>query len=359
MTAFVRFKRVWLTLASSTLLLIACGPAAPAPEPTRPAAPTFTPTVEVAQQPVDPNALAAAQATADAAPVVEPAVDTGANESVDEPADDATDDANEGADAGDTGAPGDDTEQVDEAEEAAPAPVAPEVTINSAINVRSGPGTNYGIVGAANAGERFPVSGKNPAGDWWQINYRGQTGWVFGQLVTPTNTTSVAIAQNIPAPPPPTPVPPTPVPPTPVPAAPEPVVEPTAPPAAPQPTAAPVSNYQFKRAVVGKCERQPGLTWFEGRVYQNSQPANGFKVVFSYAPDGPPVTNPATSGPHEGYLNWDPGYYSHIISANEPVVGNWYVWVVDDAGNRISEMANWQSTGPGEGCNQAVVDFDT
>ena len=65
------------------------------------------------------------------------------------------------------------------------------------------------------------------------------------------------------------------------------------------------------------------------------------------------------SGPHEGYPGGDAGFYSHIISANGPRVGSWYVWVVDSTGQRISEIANWQSTGPGEGCNQATVDFDS
>lgn len=83
------------------------------------------------------------------------------------------------------------------------------------------------------------------------------------------------------------------------------------------------------------------------------------RVVFSYSPDGPWVTDPQISGPHEGYTNWNPGYYSHIIHAVGPEPGNWYVWIVDGSGNRISDMANWQSTGPGEGCNQAVVDFDS
>ena len=92
----------------------------------------------------------------------------------------------------------------------------PEVVVSSQVNIRQGPGTNYAIVGAANPGQRFDVTGKTAAGDWWQINFNGQSGWVFGQLVTPANVQAVAVAQNIPAPPPPTntPVPPpaTPVP---------------------------------------------------------------------------------------------------------------------------------------------------
>ncbi len=65
------------------------------------------------------------------------------------------------------------------------------------------------------------------------------------------------------------------------------------------------------------------------------------------------------SGPHAGYEGWSTGFYSHIINASGPQAGNWFVWVVDDNGARISEIGNFQTTGPGEGCNQAIVDFDS
>lgn len=212
------------------------------------------------------------------------------------------------------------------------------------MNVRSGPGTNYSIVGAAQSGDQYIITGKDPSGAWWQVDYNGQAGWLFGQLVTANNSDGVPVAQNIPAPPPPTN--------TPVPA----------PTQAPPPTAAPPPpspTYKFNIVAVSKCNRQPAGNWFEGRTYINGQPANGYKVVFSYAADGPPITDPVISGPHPGYEGWDTGYYSHIINANGPKAGTWYVWVVDDSGNRISEIAQWTSTGPGEGCNQAAVDFDS
>ena len=218
------------------------------------------------------------------------------------------------------------------------------------MNVRGGPGTNYPIVGAAQAGEQYVITGKDQSGAWWQVTYNGQNGWLFGELVTANNSSAVALAQNIPAPPPPTN--------TPIPAP----TQPPAPTAAPeQPTQppAPANNYKFNVAVVGSCQRQPAGNWFEGKTYIGGQPASGYKVVFSYAPDAAPITPPMTTGPHPGYEGWDAGYYSHIINASGPKAGNWFVWVVDDSGNRISEIANWQSTGPGEGCNQAVVDFDS
>ena len=76
----------------------------------------------------------------------------------------------------------------------------PMLTIDSEMNVRNGPGTNYPVIGMASPGQEYPITAKNPAGDWWKINYSGQVGWVFGQLVTPNNATHVQIAASIPTP---------------------------------------------------------------------------------------------------------------------------------------------------------------
>lgn len=119
------------------------------------------------------------------------------------------------------------------------------------------------------------------------------------------------------------------------------------------------SDHQFNIAIVQACERQPAGSWFEGTVSIEGEASNGQQVVFSFEPDGEWATQPAITGPHPGYPGWAPGYYSHIISAGTPQVGDWYVWIVNDAKERISEIAHWRSTGPGEGCNQAIVDFDS
>jgi uncharacterized protein YraI len=219
----------------------------------------------------------------------------------------------------------------------------PRLTASQTVNVRGGPGTNYARIGQVNAGQSFDITGKNPSGDWYQFNLNGRSGWIVGRLVTVSGAVdNVQVAQNIPAPPP--------------------TARPTArpaPTARPQPTSPPAPRYEFNIAVVQKCERQPAGNWFDGTVYKGGSPSNGHRVVFSYSPDGPHITPPQISGPHEGYEGWNPGYYSHIINAAGPKSGSWYVWIVDATGNRISEMANWNSTGPGDGCNQATVDFDS
>ncbi len=230
--------------------------------------------------------------------------------------------------------------------EPTPTPQAAQLVLTDVVNIRSGPGTTYSLLGSEQAGKVYRVTGKSPDGAWWQIDYNGSSAWVFGQLVAVTGGEAVAIAQNIP----PAPTAPPPPPPTNTP-----VPQPTQPPA---PTAPPKPQYKFNIVVVSRCERQPAGNWFEGTTYINGQPQNGYKVAFSYAPDGSIVAT-MQSGPHEGYPGWKTGYYSHIINATNPQAGNWFVWVVDDTGQRISEIGNFQTTGPGEGCNQAVVDFDS
>lgn len=308
------------------LVLAACNRPAAAPPPTRTPLPTFTPTT-VDQQPT-PDQNAAVQA---------PAADAQATQQAQQAAQSAQ--ATQQAQAAPpTNTPPPPTNTP---------PPAADLVANDQINIRQGPGTNYNIIGAANKGERFKITGKNQDGSWWQIDYKGQAGWVFGQLVAPQNTGAVQVAQNIPTPPPAPPPPPPTNTPVPQPAQ----------PAAPPPAAK--SNYKFNIVVVNRCERQPAGNWFEGTTYVNGTPQNGYKVVFSYGPDAPPITEPMISGPHPGYPGWKTGYYSHIIHAHNPEAGTWYVWVVDDTGKRISDIGQWTSTGPGEGCNQAVVDFDS
>ncbi|MCB0139861.1 MAG: SH3 domain-containing protein [Caldilineaceae bacterium] len=94
-------------------------------------------------------------------------------------------------------------------EEPTATPLAsPALSANSPLNVRNGPGLAYLIVAAMQAGETADVTGKNDVGDWWQVTLtNGQTGWVFGQLVTTQgDVNSVALITDIPAPPTPEPV---------------------------------------------------------------------------------------------------------------------------------------------------------
>jgi hypothetical protein len=108
------------------------------------------------------------------------------------------------------------------------------------MNVRGGPGTAYPVVGAINAGEAVEIVGKNPQADWWQVVLPGgQQGWVYGPLVsTSGDTAAVAVAADIPEPPP-TPAPVVEAPPTPAAPAEQPTAAAEQPPTAPAPADGP------------------------------------------------------------------------------------------------------------------------
>ena len=95
---------------------------------------------------------------------------------------------------------------------ATPTPATPYITTTRAMNIRSGPGTNYDVVGYATAGEELIVTGKNADGTWWRIEFEGQDVWIYAFYVTVTNTDGVQPVPT-PVPPEPTPIPsPTPAP---------------------------------------------------------------------------------------------------------------------------------------------------
>jgi hypothetical protein len=50
------------------------------------------------------------------------------------------------------------------------------------VNVRSGPGTDYSILGEVGGSEELAVTGYN--GEWFVVNYSGMQGWMAGWVVT-------------------------------------------------------------------------------------------------------------------------------------------------------------------------------
>lgn len=77
--------------------------------------------------------------------------------------------------------------------------LTPEATIvaqltvtdtNDYVNVRSGPGLNLSILGRLNKGQNAPITGKSQDGLWWQINFNGQTGWVYVPVARVSGDTS-------------------------------------------------------------------------------------------------------------------------------------------------------------------------
>jgi len=83
-----------------------------------------------------------------------------------------------------------------------PSPAVAEAQPNGA-NVRSGPGTDHGLVGFLDGGGAVEVIGRHA--DWWQVVYEGRPAWVFDGVVSVTGGGRVPEVAS-----PPTPVPPSP-----------------------------------------------------------------------------------------------------------------------------------------------------
>lgn len=118
-----------------------------------------------------------------------------------------------------------------------PAPGVPtgRVVAPNGVNVRSGPGTNYPVLGTAPFGTEGEIVGRNADSTWWAATVPAApngVGWVSADFVAVTNAGDVPVLPAPPVyvpPPPPTSVPtPTPLP-TPV----------------PQPTATPAPQISF------------------------------------------------------------------------------------------------------------------
>jgi uncharacterized protein YraI len=265
----VQLKALPALILVAITMLAGCGPEALPPVPTRTTQPTFTPAVQEDALPVDPAAVATAQAVAIVNEALQ--VQEAAGQEGQAP---GGDNASQPVEVGEVVVEEAVVEEV--AVEEPPAEPA-EALINSNMNVRGGPGTNYNIVGGANQGERYPVTGKSTDGTWWQLDYNGQVGWVFGELVSTQGVESVQVAQNIPAPPPiAVPVPPTSVPAPAEPAAPE--------PAAPAPAPAPVDNFPFLLIDdFVKCDPNAGNTYFKGYVRnRDNSPKNAVCIHIGF-----------------------------------------------------------------------------
>jgi hypothetical protein len=229
-----------MMLASGCALaeLVSSNDTDPAPTPSFTPKPTFTPTTPVTIEPIVAPTFTPT-ATPDATPTP-----------VDTP-----------------------TPEVPPTPEPTPTPETARLVIdNPTLNVRSGPGTNYGVIGQARNGERYDVTGKNAAGSWYQINFNGQTGWVAGEYVlVEGDANAIQVAASIPAPP----VQPT------RPPAPTAAPQPTAPPA---PTSPPTPSYPFSLVQgVERCDPNPGTTYFEGFVRRrDNSPMNGVCVHIAF-----------------------------------------------------------------------------
>ena len=89
-----------------------------------------------------------------------------------------------------------------------PASNMPTATATTAVNLRSGPSTDYPVLGVAQAGQTTEITGVSQDGGWWQIRVPTSISpdglaWVSGAYVVAYNTAGVPVVA---APPPPPPV---------------------------------------------------------------------------------------------------------------------------------------------------------
>jgi uncharacterized protein YraI len=89
-----------------------------------------------------------------------------------------------------------------------PVPGTPLVTALTAINVRSGPSTDFPSYGVGAQGDQAVVIGVNPDGGWWQIQVKrtdlvpSGEGWVSAEYVKAENTQDVPVVSGPELPPP-------------------------------------------------------------------------------------------------------------------------------------------------------------
>jgi hypothetical protein len=156
------------------------------------------------------------------------------------------------------------TEPIETAPTATPLLSTPRLVVSTDLNVRSGPGVAYPVVGLLKSGQSSEVTGLSPDRGWWQIKFTGvpgERGWVSAQYADVENVDPIPIVQ-----------PPT-LPPTPVPTA-----TPT-----PDPTPVPVVITDWR----GEYFNNPNLSG--APVLVRNDPA----VLFGWGPNSPGSNVPA------------------------------------------------------------------
>ncbi len=304
----MKISSIYIFLFVLLFALAGCGPEEPevVALPTRTPRPTFTPTpLQAAPQPVaaaetatftpEPaNAAPAAEVPATEAPVAEPtATDT-------------------------------------------PAPQqAKAVITNAQANVRTGPGTNYALAGTLERGAEFEIVGKNPAGDWWQLCcLNGQNVWIADFLVdTSGSVDGVAIAADIPAPPPTVP--------------PAPTATPA--PAEPTPVPAPVFTLQKGDYVEPRSNSSPLITFY-GTLCKQRCPDGGGVGGYKLVVEGPQGRSETIFEDIPTFRHGDPGLASEFIyNAKLEIpggpVGNYRAFVTDMGGNQVADAWDYAASG--------------
>ncbi len=205
------------------------------------------------------------------------------------------------------------------------------LTTTDSARVRGGPGTNYPIIGEVRQGQTFDVTGKNPAGDWWQIIFEGQPAWLIGQYARPNAAAGkVPVAANIPAPPP-TARP-----------------QPTSPPAPPQPTQPPAPVFSFTSAGFAPRPNTNDIVtiWCQVKTRDGAGLVAGtIRVMLggnAVKPDQP-FTNVKSQGDTGYSSQFD--YNQNCKVEVQPAMSGTYTAFLVEGGKQISEAINFTVSG--------------
>ena len=195
--------------------------------------------------------------------------------------------------------------------------------------------------------DTFEVTGKNAAGDWWQINANGGPAWVAASVVSVENPQLVALAQDIPAPPVVAVAPPAP---TRAPAAPAP-----APPPAADACAGIGGDGCKWKVVAGPQTADNGGQEIKLQLLfihsgSQRQPQGSYFVVLIKDGQRLPVSDSVRSTArvaNDGSLG--KYNYEYTIGAGDlpgqKVAGNYTLWVLDGNGERDSHNLNFSISG--------------
>lgn len=78
---------------------------------------------------------------------------------------------------------------------------SPTAVVRTAVlNLRSGPGVSYALVGRVVGGNQLPIVGRSTDAAWWQVTAAGSDAWVFGELVQPIGPLDQVPAVDAPTP---------------------------------------------------------------------------------------------------------------------------------------------------------------
>lgn len=187
------------------------------------------------------------------------------------------------------------------------------VTVLQNMNVRSGPGTGYPVVGAGATGDTAKVIGRNADSSWVQVEYPKSadgTGWLYASLLQINGDPQTVDVVNVAPPPPPTAPPPTPTPEGP-----------------PPPPPTPEKKYQFT-PTGWHASKNAAIVHFKGRIRDDyGNLINGFSIlVDNWA--WSVISHPSGAShhyPEKGDGEWD------VVIPKENIgdgIGWWYLTVV-------------------------------